>query len=311
VSLLPDVELELLRVARRPLPDDTGAAATQPHERSVRLRLSGVPLVAFALLALAIGALFLSGLHIRGNVRTPVGFPAHTSTGFPGAPHTQRHGDGVATGVCPLATKSRYLPPRSGCVTVRRADVAGNGRQDLILLYSLLSHTPAGQLGRTGRPSRMYEATQAMLGIARPGANTITTRLDHARAAALLAVAHVNSDPGDELFVQISQISSGATAVAYGFHDGRLIPAGVTLAYGGDSASKAGFDCLAGNPTRVLQRTFELIGPTIDQAWSETDVTYAWHGPRLVKIAQRTLKRRGLPPAHETDVGRGCTAGIG
>jgi hypothetical protein len=275
------------------------------------LRLSSIVSVAFVLLALAIGGLFLSGLRTRGNVRTPGGIPAHTGTGFPGAPHTQPNGYGVATGACPLAPRNSYLPPNSGCVTVRRADVAGNGRQDLILLYSLLSHKRAGQLGVTTALSRMFDATEAMLAIMTPGANSIVTRVDHARAAALLAVAHVNDDPGEELFIQVSQISSGATAVAYAFHEGSPVPAGVILSYGGDSASKAGFDCLAGNPPRLVQRTFELIGPTIHNWWRETDVTYAWHGPRLMKIAERTFKHRGLPPARETDVGAGCTAGIG
>jgi hypothetical protein len=306
MSLLPDVERELLRVARLQLPDDTrdAVASEQPRERSVRLRPSSVAFVAFALLGLAIGALFLSGLHTHGNVPTAGRAPALTSTGFPGAPHTQPNAYGVATGFCPLATRNQYLPPRSGCVTVRRAHILGNGHNDLILLYSLLGGT------RAGRPRPMYEATEAMLGIMTPGANTIVTRVDHAKAAALLAVAHVNNDRGDELFLQVSQISSGAAAVAYGFHDGSPVPAGVTLAYGGDSATKAGFDCLAGNHPHLVQRTFQLIGPTIHQWWSETDVTYAWHGPRLVKIAERTFKRRGLPPARETDVGAGCTAGI-
>jgi hypothetical protein len=189
--------------------------------------------------------------------------------------------------------------------------MVGNGRQDLILLYSLLSHTQAGHLGATGSPTPVYNATQALLGIITPGANPIETRIGHAQAAALLAVAHVNNEPGDELFIQISQISSGATAVAYGFHDGSPVPAGVTLSYGGDSATKAGFDCLPGTPPRLVQRAFQLIGPTIHGSWSETEVTYAWHGPRLAKIAERTFKRRGLPPTGETTIGAGCTRGIG
>ena len=222
----------------------------------------------------------MSVLRTRETVRT--GNPRNTGIGLPGAPHTQPHGYGVATGVCPLAAPNRYLPPRSGCVTVRRADIAGDGRPDLILLYSRLSHERAGQLGLPASVSTMYVATTAMVRVLRARGGSATAPVDDAKAAAILAVAHVNDDVGDELFIQVSQISSGAAAVAYGFHDGRLVPAGVTLGYGGDSATKAGFDCLTGHPPRLVQRTFELIGPTIYAWWTETDVTYAWHGSRLV-----------------------------
>jgi hypothetical protein len=310
MSLLPDVERELLRVARLPLPDnaaDTATGGMQPDERPSRLRLSSVLVVAGVVLAVAIGAVFVSVLHTRGTVRTGNRGSGNTGIGFPGAPHTQPNGYGVATGACPVAASNRYLPPRSGCVTVRRAEVAGDGRPDLILLYSHLSHERAGQLGLTG----VYVATSAMLRVVRARGGGATTRVDGAKAGAIVAVADVNDDPGDELFIQVSQISSGATAVAYGFHDGRLVPAGVTLDYGGDSATKAGFDCLTGHPPRLVQRSFELIGPTIYAWWRETDTTYTWHGARLVKIDQRTFKRRGLPPASETHVGAGCIAGTG
>ena len=119
MSLLPDVERELLRVARLQRPDATRDAVVgeRSRERSMRVRLSAAAFVAFALLGLATGALFLSGLHTHRSLPTAGRPPAHTSTGFPGAPHTQPNSDGVATGFCPLAARNEYLPPRSGCVT--------------------------------------------------------------------------------------------------------------------------------------------------------------------------------------------------
>jgi hypothetical protein len=153
-------------------------------------------------------------------------------------------------------------------------------------------------------------ATRAILRVVLASGGGATARIHGATTAALIAVAHVDDEPGDELFIQVSRISSGSTAVAYGFQDGRLVPAGVSLSYGGDSATKAGFDCLPGDPARLVQRTFELIGPTIYAWWKETNVTYAWHGPRLVRTADHTFNRRGLPPTSQTDIGAGCTAGI-
>jgi hypothetical protein len=313
MSLLPEVERELARVARLPWSeDDADAASARSGQRPSRRSLSSVVLVAASLLlVLAIAAVFVFSLHTGGAVRAGRQGPTHPSIGFSGAPHTQPSGDGVAAGVCPLAARNRYLPPRSGCVSVRRADVAGDRRPDLILVYSRLRDKRAGQLGFPPSLSKTYVATKAMLRVIRADGARATAQIDDSKAAAILAVAHVNDDSGEEIFIQVSQISSGATVVAYGFHDGQLVPAGVTLAHGGDSATKAGFDCLAGDPPRLLQRTFELIGPTIYAWWTETDVTYAWHGPRLVKIAEHTLKRRGPPRAGETGVGAGCTTGIG
>lgn len=239
--------------------------------------------------------------------------PGNTSVGFPDAPHTQRNGYGVATDACPLAPANRYLPARSGCVTVIRADVNGDGRPDLILVYSRVSRQHPDWFAGGTPPSLQHDfvAQAAFLKVVLANGTSVTARIPPARAASIVAVAHVGDERGDELFIQFLQISSGANAVAYGLHAGRLVAAGVTLAYGGDSASKAGFDCLTGNPARLLQRTFELLGATIYAWWRQTDVTYAWHGPLLVKIAVRTFERRGLPPANETDVGAGCTTGIG
>ncbi|MGA2010446.1 MAG: hypothetical protein ABSH51_07940 [Solirubrobacteraceae bacterium] len=282
-----------------------------PSQRRRRRWLPSVGVMTGPLPAVVIGMVFAAALHTRATSPTGTRGPGNTGTGFPGAPRTQANGDGVATGVCPLAAPNRYLPPRSGCLTVRRADIAADGRQDLVLLYSRLSHERAGQLGLGASLSKMYVATSAMLRVVQAGGGIATVRVDGARAAAIVALAHVNDDPGDELLIQVSQISSGATAVAYGLRDGRLIPAGVTLSYGGDSAGKAGFDCLTGHPARLVQRTFELIGPTIYAWWNETDTTYAWHGPHLIKIAERTFKRRGLPPGSETEIGAGCITGTG
>jgi len=315
MSLMPEVERELLRVARRPLMEDVAdgsTAGTQVAERPGRLRLPGVVLGAVALLvALVIGAGFVLALHGGRALDEGGQGPGNAGGGFPGAPRTQPNGYGVATGACPLATPNRYLPARSGCVTARRVDLAGDRQQELVLLYSRLSRGHVSWPGAPASLRKMYLADQAALRVVRAGGGAATATIAGTKAAAILAIAHVNGDPGAELFIQVSQVSSGATAVAYGYQNARLVPAGVTLAYGGDSAAKAGFDCLGGNRPRLLQRTFLLAGPTINTSWKETDVTYVWNGPHLVKIGKRTFNHRGLPPAGETNVGAGCVAGIG
>ncbi len=233
------------------------------------------------------------------------------SNSFPGAPATQPSGYGVETDLCPLAPPSRYLPARSGCVTVRRADVNGDGKPDLILVYSRLGRQhPYSYADQPSSLRRDFPAKAAFLKVVLAGGASVSTRIKGSWATKVDAIAHVNDEPGSEIFLETGRISSGATGVAYGFHDGRLVPAGVTLGYGGDSAAQADFNCLPGSPPRLVQRSFELIGPNVSSWWQETAVTYAWHGPKLVKSASRTFKRYGALKISNQGIGHGCATGV-
>jgi hypothetical protein len=298
-----------------------------------------------AVAAVIAGALVLGmgggGGHGPGN--TAHGQPSGSGSGatsshvnatrlFPGV----RSSGGFYTGPgasCPLAPRNRYLPAWSGCVSTMVADVFGNGRQDLVLSYSRLSHTALGGLPprlRTRRQaSTRYPAEQAMLRIVTPDGHMITTpikyttvpvdntpaKLEKADAAALISVAHVSDEPGKQIVLQTGQISSGSTAVAYSLYHSHLVSAGAVLGLGGDSGSQAGFQCVAGNPPRVIQQTYDLlrgikaVGNTVHIYgwWDVTTTTYAWRGSRLVKVTQHTAKHRVLP---SDTAGVGCTKGI-
>ncbi len=254
---------------------------------------------------------------------------ASSSSGFSRAPSTQHYS--VAETACTVAPRNKYLPAWSGCVTARFADLAGNGRRYLVLIYSRLGrHALSGLPPRSTDPHqnvRLFPAGQAMLRVVTPVGRVVTTRLAYTttqikgadgpaarvRAAALVSIAHVNQDPGRVIFLQIGQISSGSTAVAYSLYHGRLISAGPFFGYGGDSATTGGFQCVAGNPPLFIQHGFQLIHGIngnhlpIYGWWKETTVTYAWHGPRLVQIAQDTTKRLVRPTSR---VGLGCRNGI-
>lgn len=254
------------------------------------------------------------------------------SRAFPGAPATGHSYTGRGAS-CPLAPHSRYLPPWSGCVSTMVADVSGDGRPDLILVYSSLARAatrglPPRTIGRR-RDTARYWASQAMLRIVTPDGHTTTvpityrttsptsasTRVVRAAAAALISVAHVNSEPGKTIFLQTGQISSGSSALAYSFYHGQLVPSRAVLAYGGDAGSQTGFQCLAGNPPQLTQQTYDLIrgikatGNTIHIHgwWKVTTTRYEWHGPRLMRLEQRTTRRRLTP---SDTVGRGCLRGI-
>lgn len=101
------------------------------------------------LLLLLLASLAIAGAGCGSSVQ-PSGGAATRTSGGSALAQTQNWGGDVERGVCPHATRNRSLPPRSGCVTVLRADLAGDGR-DLILLYSRVSHERAAQIGLTGR----------------------------------------------------------------------------------------------------------------------------------------------------------------
>jgi hypothetical protein len=337
-TLLPSPE-RFKAERERELPD---VLFEEARRRRRRRWMAGSALVSAAVVA---GALILGitggGAGRSGGKahRQPSGSGSGASSGyltasrpFPGAPSAQRYYTGPGP-VCTHAPHNRYLPAWSGCVSAKVADATGNGRRDLILTYSRLSHIPLEQVGsglkQPGRANRLYRAEQAMLRIVSPDGHVTSTpieyrtppattppasktraRLEKAQAAALISVAHVSGAPGKVIFVQTGQISSGSNALAYTLYHGRLVSSGVVLGYGGDGGTRANFQCLAGTPPRLVQHNYELtqiIHGYIYGRWNETTTTYAWHGPQLVKIAQSAHKRRVSP---SDSVGVGCTKGI-
>lgn len=316
-----------------PVPEIDAGLIEDARARQRRHRRAGAALLLAVLIA---GALIAgmsgggggnggrhAGQKPSGSGQGPGSAPASSSTSFPGAPDTQKHGYGVSSDICPLAPSSRYLPPHSGCVTVRRADVNGDGRPDLIIVYSRLSRKELISPGGTPPSFRHdFGAEAAFLKVVLAGGNSVTARIqgvDGAKAAAVDAIAHVNADLGDEIFLEVARISSGATGIAYGLHDGRLVPAGVYLSYNGDSGVEAGFNCLPGNPPRLIQRYFSFVGPNeLTRSWRETVAVYAWHGPKLVPLSRHTFKQlvslKFRPPSslksNETEIGKGCLRGV-
>ena len=188
-----------------------------------------------------------------------------------------------------------------------------DGRPDLVLVYSRLGQRIPSSWYAGGVPSSLshdFVADAAFLKVVLAGGGGASIRITGAWAAAVDAVARVTAAPSRELFLEISRTSSGASVAAYGFRDGRLIPAGVTLSEGGtrrpnpdSAASRATHRGSSNKPSM-------LIGPTIYGWWRETNVIYAWHGPKLVQIGGRTFKRRGAVITSETRFGQGCINGV-
>jgi hypothetical protein len=304
MTLLPDVERELLRVARKPVPgggiEADRAPGAQPERRT---SWGATPIVAgavafvLALMAVGLGGIFLVALH-HGKATRPNGQRQGPAKTFPGAPATQRGDWPGAAQACPLAPRNRYLPARSGCVTVIRADVDGGDRPDLVLLYGRLGHERIGNL---------YVPNSFVLKVIRASGGVLQTRIAAPEAdPTILEVGHVNDEPGAELFILIARISSGSSVEVYSSHAGRLIDAGPTLGVGGDSAAKAGFTCRAGRPRTLVQHNFALERGGETGWWQRTDVTYAWHAATLKRVARHTSILRGFPELSAIGLGVGC-----
>lgn len=122
-------------------------------------------------------------------------------------------------------------------------------------------------------------------------------------AAALLGIARVGNGVDQKIFIEVNQISSGSTASVYSLYRHRLVLGGY-LGYGGDSGVQAGFSCPPRG--RLIQRVFTPLGNLLTAPWQETDTTFGWRGPKLVKIATRTVKHRGPPSHRDITAGAGC-----
>lgn len=294
MSLLPEIERELLRAARGlPAADQLDQPASQERRRSPRLVSALTVTVSAVVVAIVVvGALF--ALHHGA----PSQQPAVPRPSFPGAPHTQPGQWGQGGNLCPLAARSRYLPKRAGCVTVRHADVDGDGRPDLVLLY--------GRLG-----TRRYKGEFVPMGfelqVLRASGGSLAVRIAHPeQAPVIVSVANVNHRPGDEIFIQQSSISSGSYVGVYTFNGRRLVSAGGPqggFAYGGDSAQRYGYVCRAGPRAAIVQHTFILQGGGENGRWQRTDTTYQWVGARLQRTTKTTTQTHGYPPKQLTVAG--------
>jgi hypothetical protein len=208
---------------------------------------------------------------------------------FPGAPHSQRFANGSR---CPAAPANRYLKGPAGCLSVRLADVDGDGRPDLVALYA--------------HPGTAY---RFRLVVRRASGGALAARLSAADIPATIQrVRDVNGRPGVEIFIHDAHITTEEDMAVYTAAHGRLTRAG-RLAYGGsDHGIRFGFTCHPGPPARIVQYQFTItsFAPQIfRRIWRRSATTYRWSGSRLKRGATETsLVEEASPPRRE--VGAHC-----
>jgi hypothetical protein len=213
-----------------------------------------------------------------------------SAVAFPDAPRSQHYPD--QNGSCPAAAANRYLPSNAGCVTARRVDVDGDGRKDLVLLYSV-----AGNQGAEPFTLKVVRAHGPTLSRRIAGfLPLVSERID--------ALANVNDRPGVEIFVHSGHISTFESVALFAF-DGTAVRRAITLQTGGgDSGIKFGYTCgTVHGRVGLVQRFFERASAS--GLWTRTDTSYLWQGARLVRTGpRRTTPLAGGPP--RSQVGEHC-----
>ena len=202
---------------------------------------------------------------------------------FADAPQSQLF---AAFGPCPVAPPNRYLPSNAGCVTVSRADVDGDGRTDLVLLYATLN----GQRQTTGHVLSVVRASGGTLALQVPG------DLDGMTIARL---RDVNARAGVEIFVHVTHITTDEIIGVYTFDGHALRRAGSFPFAGEDAGIRFGFTCHPGPRATIVEHDFQEQTP-FTGIWDRTDTTFRWVGATLRPAQPRTV--RGAPSPAQTGV---------
>jgi hypothetical protein len=199
--------------------------------------------------------------------------------------------------MCGKAKRLGYVPKQDVCSDALTADIDGDGRPDLVLLY-------ARPITGAGASLKAYPET---LKVVRAEGGTIQARLKPTTPApGLIAVDNVNGRRGDALFVATNWTSSGPEVLIYSFLAGNLVDSGATLNVGGDSADRFGINCMRTPRPEIIQHDYSLIGPNIYGRWRLTTYTYIWSGATLRRIGRATAIHHGWPGRSAIGLGAGC-----
>lgn len=212
-------------------------------------------------------------------VATAATASGHATSGpSPAAPSSQSFPE---FGACPAASPSRYLPKDAGCVTVRRADITGNGSSDVVILF--------------GRLNAKRIPTSFTLEVIEAGGSVLTANVPQPDLNPTIAlIRNVNGRPGAEIFVHEGHVTTEEEMGVYAF-DGRGLRRAGGLSYGGEDAGiRFGFTCRTSTPAQIVEHEF-LEQTPFKGVWKRRDTTFRWVGARLVRGASRTTVAKPAP----------------
>jgi hypothetical protein len=202
-------------------------------------------------------------------------------------PQSQHFGYGSR---CPAAPANRYLTAPAGCLSVRVADVDGDGKVDLVLLYT--------------NPRINGDAYRFTLKVFRAGGGVLTARVpDGDIPAEIIRLHNVNGLSGAEIFIHFVHVSTAESAAVYSFDGNRLRLSG-ELSYGGyDAGVRFGFSCRVAKHPAIVQDEFALS--TMPRAWRHVVTTYRWDSAALQQGATQTGTFTGTRPP-QSAIGLHC-----
>jgi hypothetical protein len=201
---------------------------------------------------------------------------------FADAPRSQRFS---TFGRCPVAPPSRYLPDRVGCLTVRRADVDGDRRVDLVLLYA--------RLDARDYPIFRHGSEPFTLKLVRALGGSLAARVPRGDLNSTIVRARdINARPGIELLVHEYHVTTEEEVGVYSFDGARLRRVRGLLFDGADAGIVFGLSCRRGPPAAIVQHDFVERVP-FRGVWDRTDTTYRWAGARLRRASVN--KRKAHP----------------
>ena len=191
-----------------------------------------------------------------------------------------------------LVQKALALPtsnPRANLSVVYRAqaDVNGDGRPDLVTLR----HMSASN----GKLTVM---------LAGGGRLSVTTPSDAVWLPGLVAAGNVDGRPGEELFVDVTHVTTAESISIYTYWQAHLVKAGTLSAYGYDYGILYGLTCSAeGTRHLITEHAFYLDFGT--HRWMRQDTVYVWQGATLKRFARHAATLiQGQPSP--TQVGVQC-----
>lgn len=200
-------------------------------------------------------------------------------------------------GLCAVAQRRGYVPKRDVCSDALWADVDGDGRRELVLVYGR-------QITGAGASLKAYGQT---LEVVRADGRLIRASLRPSiPGPSVVAVGTPGALRGAALFVAMDWSSSGPEVRVYTVAHGKLLDAGATLSMGGDSANRFGFQCVTAPKPEVIQNDYALIGPNIYGRWRLTSYTYVWAGHTLQPAGHAVSIHVGWPDGVATRPGPGC-----
>lgn len=134
------------------------------------------------------------------------------------------------------------------------------------------------------------------------GRLSVTTPSDAVWLPDLVAAGNVDGRPGEELFVDVTHVTTAESISIYTYRQAHLVKAGTLSAYGYDFGILYGLTCSVKSTRHfITEHDFSLKFGT--HPWMRQDTVYVWHGATLKRLARHAATLiKGQPSPTLVDV---------